>query len=244
MGATRTHRLLAVAASFLIVAASSIVKEEDTVIGHAIITPELRPKPQNQHAVSGDTDKSESSTIDANLADKNDGSALSQHSPDTDNQDFCRGMYTAMFMDGFHFSLGRQKNPPQCLTFMARSWRLSERGKFVGAMVFAFSFALLTEGLSSVRGIIVRNGRKGLCHRALLNLVYALQSTAGYLLMFAAMSFSWELMLSVVAGLMVGNRIFIRYEDLDMEAARQRAARRRSALQGLRQVAAQENPIE
>jgi len=152
------------------------------------------------------------------------------------NAVFCRGMYMGMFMDGFHFSLGRPtNNPPPCLNFMVRSWRLSDRGRFIGAMVFSFLFALLTEGLSAVRGVIVRYGKGQRGHRVLLNLVYALQSAAGYLLMFTAMSFSIELLLSVVAGLMVGNRFFLRHDDLGQAVVQQRAAQRRGILRGLQQ---------
>lgn len=134
--------------------------------------------------------------------------------PDDDEDAFCRGMYMTMFMDGFHFSLGRSKdNPSDCLTYFVSSWRLSEKGKFIGAMFFSFLFALLTEGLSACRGLVVRHCHGKRLRKTLLTLIYALQSTAGYLLMFAAMSYSKELLFSVVAGLMVGNRLFMRYDD-------------------------------
>lgn len=45
----------------------------------------------------------------------------------------------------------------------------------------------------------------------ILCLIYLLQTTLGYLLMFMAMSFSIEIILSAVAGLMVGNLLFFRY---------------------------------
>jgi hypothetical protein len=133
--------------------------------------------------------------------------------PDNDNT-FCRGMYMTMFMDGFHYSLGRSKeNPSRCLTYFVSSWRLSDKGKFVGAMMFSFLFALMTESLSACRGLVVRNCHGRRLRKSFLTLIYALQSTAGYLLMFAAMSYSKELLLSVVVGLMVGNRLFMRYDD-------------------------------
>jgi hypothetical protein len=133
--------------------------------------------------------------------------------PDNDNT-FCHGMYMTMFMDGFQWSLGRPKDKPsRCLAYFVSSWRLSEKGKFVGAMMFSFLFALMTEGLSGCRGLVVRNCHGRRLRKSLLTLIYALQSTAGYLLMFAAMSYSKELLLSVVVGLMVGNRLFMRYDD-------------------------------
>jgi hypothetical protein len=139
--------------------------------------------------------------------------------PDDDNT-FCRGMYMTMFMDGFHFSLGRPKDKPsRCLTYFVSSWRLSEKGKFIGAMMFSFLFALMTEGLSACRGLVVRHCHGRRLRKSLLTLIYALQSTAGYLLMFAAMSYSKELLASVVVGLMVGNRLFMRYDDFKPHAA-------------------------
>jgi hypothetical protein len=139
--------------------------------------------------------------------------------PDDDNT-FCRGMYMTMFMDGFHSSLGRPKDKPsRCLTYFVSSWRLSEKGKFIGAMMFSFLFALMTEGLSACRGLVVRNCHGKWLRKSLLTLIYALQSTAGYLLMFAAMSYSKELLMSVVVGLMVGNRLFMRYDDFKPHAA-------------------------
>jgi hypothetical protein len=138
--------------------------------------------------------------------------------PDDDNT-FCRGMYMTMFMDGFHSSLGRPKDKPsRCLTYFVSSWRLSEKGKFIGAMMFSFLFALMTESLSACRGLVVRNCHGKRLRKSLLTLIYALQSTAGYLLMFAAMSYSKELLLSVVVGLMVGNRLFMRYDDFKPHA--------------------------
>jgi hypothetical protein len=137
--------------------------------------------------------------------------------PDDDNI-FCRGMYMTMFMDGFHNSLGRPKDKPsRCLTYFVSSWRLSDRSKFIGAMMFSFLFALMTESLSTSRGLVVRHCH-GRLRKSLLTIIYALQSTAGYLLMFAAMSYSKELLASVVVGLMVGNRLFMRYDDFKPHA--------------------------
>jgi hypothetical protein len=154
--------------------------------------------------------------------------------PDNDNN-FCRGMYMTMFMDGFHYSLGRSKdNPSRCLTYFVSSWRLSDKGKFVGAMMFSFLFALMTESLSACRGLVVRNCHGRRLRKSLLTLIYALQSTAGYLLMFAAMSYSKELLLSVVVGLMVGNQLFMRYDDFKPHAPspQQRQQHRRVTVSG------------
>jgi hypothetical protein len=157
--------------------------------------------------------ESESAAIAGTTADKMQDMPM----PDDDNN-FCRGMYMTMFMDGFHSSLGQPKDKPsRCLTYFVSSWRLSNKGKFIGAMMFSFLFALMTESLSACRGLVVRNCH-GSLRKSLLTLIYALQSTAGYLLMFAAMSYSKELLGSVVVGLMVGNRLFMRYDDFKPQA--------------------------
>jgi len=127
--------------------------------------------------------------------------------PDDDPDAFCKGMPMAMFMDGFHFSLGHQS---KCLVYLVNPWFLSDAGKFKGAMVFSFLLALCLEGLSAIRRGIYRSMGKS---RVLLTIIYALQGLLGYVIMFLAMSFSIELILSVVFGLAFGNLLFFRYED-------------------------------
>ena len=134
---------------------------------------------------------------------------------------FCQGMYMTMFMDGFHWSMFLRRPPaPQCLNYFVQSWRLDNASQFQGAMLFTFLLAILVEGLSSARSVLVRrsnipnNTRAAYQHQhALLTAIYALQTLLGYILMLVTMSFSVELFLSVVVGLMVGNLLFIRYNS-------------------------------
>jgi Ctr copper transporter family len=129
----------------------------------------------------------------------------------TSNDEFCEGMYMSMFMDGFHWTLFLKKPSPQCLNYFVASWKLEDAGKFKGAMLFTFLLAVLVEGISYFRGSAVRH-LKAYKH-AFLTLIYAVQALFGYLLMIITMSFSAELILSVIAGLMLGNLLFMRYDQ-------------------------------
>jgi Ctr copper transporter family len=150
---------------------------------------------------------------------------------DDDQLPFCSGMPMSMFMDGFHWSLWRSHNdttnnstaatttkPPRCLVYFVSSWELSQEGKFKGAMVFSFLMGLLMEGLSAMRAAVSRQGEKSSSrrrrnlHHFLMTFIYSLQGLLGYLLMFLAMAYSMELVLSTVLGLVVGNLCLIRYE--------------------------------
>ena len=145
-------------------------------------------------------------------------------------QEFCQGMYMTMFMDGFRWTLLLSKPSPQCLSYFVQSWRLENAAKFKGAMLFTFLLAILLEGLSSARGVLVRSsslpifGNHRRRQHLLMTLIYAIQALLGYILMLVTMSFSMELFLSVIVGLMVGNLLFIRYNEVP-NAHRQRARR-------------------
>jgi Ctr copper transporter family len=138
--------------------------------------------------------------------------------PDDNNTtEFCKGMYMTMFMDGFHWTLLKQPSV-QCLNYFVRSWRLENAGKFKGAMLFTFLLAVLIEGLSSARVTVVHSStiiQKRQFLHGLLTAIYGLQALLGYILMLVTMSFSIELVASVIAGLMVGNLLFMRYDDDD-----------------------------
>jgi len=127
-----------------------------------------------------------------------------------DMPEFCEGMYMTMFMDGFHWTLLKRPSP-QCLNYFVRSWRLEDAGKFKGAMLFTFLLAVLVEALSAVRGTVVRNMKRQ--QKVLLTVIYAVQALLGYILMLVTMSFSVELVVSVISGLMIGNLLFMRYDE-------------------------------
>jgi Ctr copper transporter family len=158
--------------------------------------------------------------------------------------EFCstKNMAMTMFMDGFHFSLlGNSKsnsmsnvvvgndndmdmNSISCLYYFVNTWKLDDSSKFKGAMVFTILLAILVESLSSVRGCILRyyatnmpnNTTSTSRTRYLLRvLCYGTQGLLGYSLMLITMSFSIELVASVIFGLVIGHVLFMSYNDSD-----------------------------
>lgn len=124
-----------------------------------------------------------------------------------------------------------------CLYYFVNTWKLDNYGKFQGAMVFTFLLALLIEGITFVRCRILqyyskssicnndstdhssRNNRpysvrtNTVLRHVLLTICYTVQAFFGYILMLISMSYSVELIASVIGGLMVGNLLFMRYDD-------------------------------
>jgi len=170
----------------------------------------------------------------------NDDTFVVQQQP----QEFCQGMYMTMFMDGFHWSLLFTKPPSlQCLNYFVQSWRLENAAKFKGACWFTFLLAILVEGLSSARSVVVRSFSAALPRQhAILTLIYAVQSLLGYVLMLVTMSFSIELFLSVIAGLMVGNLLFIKYEKNEDDDYKEDGSSQRSPRHSEHQVGGDYHP--
>ena len=80
-------------------------------------------------------------------------------------------------------------------------------------MLFTFLLAILVEGLSSARINVAHNMTSRKQQHALLTVIYGLQALMGYILMLVTMSFLVELVMSVIGGLVVGNLLFMRYND-------------------------------
>jgi len=127
--------------------------------------------------------------------------------------EFCKDtgmMRMVMYMRGFHWStITKQGNVRPCLNYYFGRWGLVDVSSFKGAMVYSFLLALLTQGLVAVQAVVVSHVTRGRKKKLLLLLIYVVQSFMGYLLMLIAMSFSLELLLSIVLGVMVGNRLFV-----------------------------------
>ena len=128
-----------------------------------------------------------------------------------------------MYMDGFHwgFSTGQP-----CLNLFVSSWTLNSRTKYMGAILVVFSLAVLVEGSSKLRLVLIRRARTSwlpqqrhtshysknytlmLWRRIGLPGMHAIQALLGYILMLATMTFAVELLLAVVLGLGVGHAMF------------------------------------
>eukprot|EP00934_Nitzschia_sp_Nitz4_P002777 Nitzschia sp. Nitz4//scaffold302_size22357//16499//17167//NITZ4_008562-RA/size22357-processed-gene-0.9-mRNA-1//1//CDS//3329547041//2767//frame0 len=142
------------------------------------------------------------------------------HANGSDNDDpekpFCSGMYMIMAMSGFQWSVWKSGD---CLLYFAPSWKLDGSGKFLGAMVYSFLLAVLTEGIHTFLSWIRPPPKKHTFGvHLILSLVYAIDRAMGYIIMLIAMMFSWEMLLSVLLGVMVGRLIFQPYMSHDRAA--------------------------
>ncbi|GMH68339.1 hypothetical protein TrST_g1651 [Triparma strigata] len=120
--------------------------------------------------------------------------------------DFCSGDGTDMFMDGYQFALTGNS---QCLNFLVPSFTLNSGMKFSLALVLSFALGVGVEALATFRRSVFRTSRlKGTNSRKLLTVLHGSQALLGYLLMCLAMSYSVEVLGSVVVGLMTGHWFF------------------------------------
>jgi hypothetical protein len=124
----------------------------------------------------------------------------------TDEGGFCSGSGTDMFMDGFQFVLGGDS---LCLNFLFPSLTISSGFKFSLAIFGAATLGFLVEALSAYRREVFRRAReRGRQAKKSLTLLHGAQAFIGYVLMCLAMTFSLEILFSVVLGLMLGHYIF------------------------------------
>lgn len=101
---------------------------------------------------------------------------------------------------------------PDCLSYYVSTWKLVNSGKFIGAMIYSFLLAILSEGISSLRAsaIIPLLHKRGIVRRLVLTMFYMFQEWLGICVMLIAMMYSIELLFSVILGLSVGHFIFFK----------------------------------
>lgn len=123
---------------------------------------------------------------------------------------FCKGMFMVMSMSGFQWSLAGRE-PGDCLSYFAPAWKLDERGKFQGAMVYTFLLAILAEGSYAlqvwIRPYLSKSNNQRL-QQLTNSILYGMQRFMVYIIMLIAMMFSWELLISVILGVVVGRLMF------------------------------------
>jgi hypothetical protein len=150
---------------------------------------------------------------------------MEDDSSSDDSPRFCEGMSMTMSMSGFQQGL---KGGADCLTYLFRNWKLDERGKFQGAMVYTFLLAILCEYLSHLQGKlrkstlfivkmnhgisnqhqIKQQRRLQRIRKFIMTLLYGLSQCLGWSLMLISMTFNVELFLCVVLGTVVGKMGF------------------------------------
>jgi len=136
-----------------------------------------------------------------------------------DGSSFCmESMAMVMYMDGFHWSL---KGESGCINLFFASWMLNSTGKFIGAMIGIILLGISTEAVSRLRRVVANRARNSTTEESLKYSLYqtslhGLHALSGYLLMLAVMTFSLELVLSVILGLTIG---FFRFGDVTLPTA-------------------------
>ena len=134
------------------------------------------------------------------------------------SNDFCNGMSMIMAMSGFQWSLFEKG---QCLTYFVAPWKLDGSGKFLGAMVYSFLLALLTEGITWFQRWI-GGFLSGKVRRTVMAILYAIQHWLGYMIMFIAMTYSYELLGCVLLGLMAGRSLLSNHKRDHLGTSRRR----------------------
>lgn len=108
-----------------------------------------------------------------------------------------------------------------CLNFLWPSWTLDTRFRFVAACIGTMVLGFAVEGFSKFRYRLhasraprQRNRHRNNSLRLLVRpLLHGAQGLMGYVLMLITMTYSVELLLSVVIGLGVGYGVWFRFED-------------------------------
>jgi Ctr copper transporter family len=133
-------------------------------------------------------------------------------------------------MDGFRWTL---VGGDGCLNLYFSSWRLDTRSRFVAAMAAVTVLGVLTEGIARLRHDVSKRHRRALAAAAsqsssstapagpsssarhgrrraatrlwyLLTFLHGMNALGAYLLMLATMTYSLELLLCVIGGLVAG----------------------------------------
>jgi Ctr copper transporter family len=136
-----------------------------------------------------------------------------------------------MYMDGFHWTSGGGAAASElpCLNILHPSFTIHTPTQLYGAMMVVFLFAIFTEGCSKFRQSLLRRFHPqrnvtshapsshvtavfyGFLHRNrgwVLPVLHGIHAFLGYILMLVIMTYSLELFVSVIAGLMVGYFVF------------------------------------
>jgi len=125
---------------------------------------------------------------------------------------------TTMYMTGFQFTLFTPQTC--CLNLLFANWTLDTRTKFIAAMIFVTLIGIITEGVPVMRAKFLKRIKvtkmnvRSKSIKLLLSSLHGLQILLGYILMLAAMTYSIELLLSTVLGLILGYLIFEKEKHL------------------------------
>merc|ERR1711934_1351635 len=132
------------------------------------------------------------------------------YQPPTPTNDFCLpGSGTDMCMQGFTTS-GKAKDA--CVILLFNSWVLNSREKFGIGCVGVIFLGIAIEAMLCLRRLLqsrrIVPRLRGLSRRAAIIFLFALNIASGYLAMLVAMTYSVELFICMVVGLVAGHAFF------------------------------------
>lgn len=119
--------------------------------------------------------------------------------------DFCNGMPTAMYMEGFVSVFGSSRAERNCAVFLHNALMLDTPGKFFLGFLGAAGLGALTELAMAVKRREEQRGKLRTLNQALW---HACTLTLGYCDMLLVMVYSVELAAAVVVGLCLGRVCF------------------------------------
>merc|ERR1719411_2523790 len=122
---------------------------------------------------------------------------------------FCNGYGTDMFMQGFTAS-GNSRD--SCVILLFRSWILDTRTKFLMGCIGVILLGIGIEAMLCFRRklqkrrIMIR--MSGGARRAAIIFLFGVNIASGYFAMLVAMTYSVELFICMILGLVIGHGIF------------------------------------
>lgn len=129
------------------------------------------------------------------------------------DNEFCNGIPTDMFMEGFVALLDDSRKDGPCLVMFLNSWMVDSWAKFVLACVASVFAGIFVEANQAARSQIGKYLDSNMPKRryvagAIKLALYATHRVVGYLVMLMAMTYSIEIFVAVVLGLTAGHGIF------------------------------------
>lgn len=142
-------------------------------------------------------------------ADKKHSSHIVQKKVKEDDDKFCNGAGTDMYMQGFQTS-GNSKDV--CVILLFSAWTLDTRTKFVFGCIGVVILGIAIEAMLCFRRklqkrkILLR--LSGLHRRVAIIALFGVNIASGYFAMLVAMTYSVELFICMIVGLVIGHGIF------------------------------------
>jgi len=130
-----------------------------------------------------------------------DSSSASSHLLCNSSED----MGMIMYMDGFRWTL---KGDGSCLNFLFPGWTLDTIPKFVAAMLCVIAMGVLTERINQLKHSVAEQAQSNPKYKLPHTCLQGLGIFSAYLLMLVVMTYSYELGLCVILGLMLGHYVF------------------------------------